>query len=175
VVGIGQVGVRLCAALRAHGVPVVGIERDRHATHVALARRLGIPVIVGDGSSRAVLERVRLDRCMALAAVGSNDLDNVAVAVAASAVAPSARVILRAGEQEAVEETRALMPLGAVRDITEIAATLIVARLSGVNSATAAADEADVYVRSLDGDYEHVPVRRKSICRHISNGLVGSP
>lgn len=126
VVGMGQVGVRLCAELRRLGVPVVGVERNRHAPQLRVAHALKIPVIVGHGSDRQVLERLGLRRCRALAAVGSDELDNIAVAVAASAVSPCTPVVLRAGEQEAIAETRSLLPFGVTRDVLHIAEQAIV-------------------------------------------------
>ncbi|MBO9523195.1 MAG: NAD-binding protein [Nocardioidaceae bacterium] len=131
VVGLGQVGLRLCALLRERGVPVVGVERDRDAPMIRLARTLGIPVVIGQGTDRRVLEDLGLRRCRAVAAVGSDDLDNIAVAVAASAVAAQVPVVLRAGEHEAIRETRSLLPLGTTRDVTAIAAEHVVAQMQG--------------------------------------------
>lgn len=122
VVGMGQVGIRLCAELRRLGVPVVGVERDPAAAQLHVARALRIPVVVDHGADRAVLERIGLRRAMALAAVGSDEYDNIAVAIAANAIAPRTRVVLRAGEQEAIAETRSLLPLGVTRDVLSIAA-----------------------------------------------------
>ncbi|MBI2243115.1 MAG: NAD-binding protein [Nocardioides sp.] len=126
VVGMGQVGVRLCAELRRLGVPVVGVERAPTAPQLRLARALKIPVVVGHGVDRAGLERLRLDRSIALAAVGSNESDNIAVAIAASAVSPRTRVVLRAGEQEAIAETRSMLPLGTTTDVLRLTASAIV-------------------------------------------------
>jgi hypothetical protein len=166
VVGMGQVGVRLCAELKAQHIPVVGVERDRRAPHLPLARRLGIPVVVGSGSERRLLERLGLTRCQALAAVGSDDLDNIAVAVAAAAVSPSTRVVLRAGEQEAIAETRSLLPLGVIRDVTEIAATFVVAGLLGHQAQAVVAGRDQIYVHVGSGSYEPFPVSGKEDCRH---------
>jgi hypothetical protein len=168
VVGMGQLGVRLCAQLIALGVPVVGVERDRSAPFLPLARRLGIPVLVGDGTERRVLEKLKLQRCRALAAVGSDDLDNISVAVAAAAVSRSTRVVLRAGEQEAIAETRSLLPLGAIRDTTELAATFVVASLLGhdVHGVVAGVDA--VYLRTVRGTYEPFQVSPGKNCRHQS-------
>jgi Trk K+ transport system NAD-binding subunit len=170
---MGQVGVRLCAQLKALHVPVVGVERDRRAPYLSLARQLGIPVIIGSGTQRRLLERLRLDRCLALAAVGSDDLDNIAVAVAAAAVSPSTRVVLRAGEHEAIAETRSLLPLGVVRDVTEIAATFVVAGLLGrdVDGVVAGCDA--VYLRTAAGAYEPFTVSRKEDCRHSCSEASG--
>jgi voltage-gated potassium channel Kch len=168
VVGMGQLGVRLCSQLMALNVPVVGVERDRSAPFLPLARRLGIPVLVGDGTERGVLEKLKLHRCRALAAVGSDDLDNIAVAVAAAAVSPSTRVVLRAGEQEAIAETRSLLPLGVIRDTTELAATFVVAFLLGgvVQGVVAGVDA--VYLRTPRGTYEPFAVSRGKNCSHQS-------
>lgn len=96
VVGMGQVGLRLCGELKRLGIPVVGVERDPHAPNVRLARSLGIPVMTGHGGDRAVLERLHLTRARALAAVGSDDLDNIAVAIATQGISPGTRIVLRA-------------------------------------------------------------------------------
>lgn len=166
VVGMGQLGVRLCMQLMAQHVPVVGVERDRSAPFLSVARQLGIPVVVGDGTERTALEKLRLDRCRALAAVGSDDLDNISVAVAAAAISPSTRVVLRAGEQEAVAETRSLLPLGVIRDVTEIAATFVVAFLLGRDADGVVAGAEAVYLRTATGTYDPLTGSRRDNCRH---------
>jgi hypothetical protein len=166
VVGMGQLGVRLCVQLMALNVPVVGVERDRSAPFLPLARRLGIPVLVGDGTERRVLEKLKLQRCRALAAVGSDDLDNIAVAVAAAAVSRSTRVVLRAGEQEAIAETRSLLPLGVIRDTTELAATFVTAFLLGRDVQGVVAGVDAVHLRTLRGTYEPLPASRGKNCHH---------
>lgn len=142
VVGLGQVGLRLCQELRALGIPVVGVERDRHAPNLRLARALRIPVVLGHADDRAVLERLQLTRALALAAVASRDTENIAVAVTAHAVAPSVRVVLRAGENEAIAETRSLLPLGRTCDVTRLSATFVITWLLGRQPQSVAADDA---------------------------------
>jgi hypothetical protein len=168
VVGMGQVGIRLCEALVDQGTSVVGVDRDRHAVGVRLARQLGIPVVIGDGSERAVLERVRVSRCLALAAVGSSDLDNIAVAVATSAVSASTRVVLRAGEQEAVAETRSLLPLGVIRDVTKIGATLVMAHALGRDALAVVSDGDQEFLRSADGAFVPFRVSPSEECVHAT-------
>ncbi|WP_272477245.1 potassium channel family protein [Baekduia alba] len=122
VVGLGQVGLRLCLMLRQRGVRVIAIERDAAMANVHLAKRLGIPVMIGDGSERGLLTRLRAQRALALASVTSDDHVNIAVSVAALATRPDLRVVLRAGDDDAVTETRALFPIGVVRDVNRLAA-----------------------------------------------------
>lgn len=173
VVGMGQVGVRLCAELIAQGIPVVGVERERTAPHLTLARRMGVPVVIGTGSDRRLLERLRLPRSRALAAVASDDLDNIAVAVTASAVAPETRVVVRAGEHEAIAETRSLLPLGVIRDVTSIAATFVVATLLGQQPRSVVAGSDDLYLRLGDGRYEPSPSSSTEDCPHATESALG--
>jgi len=117
VIGLGQVGLRLCTMLREMHVPVVGIEVDPDAPNVRLARGYGIPVVIGHGEDRGVLRSVCAGRARALAAVTSNELANVEIAVAARAARDDLRVVLRIREGDIAEETRALVRLGTVCDV----------------------------------------------------------
>ncbi|WP_113702589.1 potassium channel family protein [Nonomuraea lactucae] len=168
VVGIGQVGLRLCCELRRLGVPVVGVERDPHAPNVRLARTLGIPVMVGHGGDRAVLDHLHLGRARALAAVGSDDLDNIAVAIAAQGVSPGTRVVLRAGEHEAIAETRSLLPLGTIRDVTSLAAAYVLARLLGDPATGVVAHRHRIFVRSPGGTFAPWPLAARDGCSHVN-------
>ncbi|MGI8623639.1 MAG: NAD-binding protein, partial [Solirubrobacteraceae bacterium] len=51
VVGLGNVGLRLCLALRDLGVRVLAIEGDGDNYNVARAKNYGIPVVLGRGGS----------------------------------------------------------------------------------------------------------------------------
>ncbi len=120
VIGLGQVGLRLCSLLRQSGIASVAIELNEAAPNVRLARGLGIPVVIGHGEDRSVLKRVHVDRARALAAVTSNDLINVEVAVAARAARESLEIVVRVREGDVAEETQTLVGLGHMRDIYEL-------------------------------------------------------
>jgi voltage-gated potassium channel Kch len=167
VVGLGQVGLRLCQELQRLGVAVVGVERDPQAPNLRLARTLGVPVVMAHGGDRAVLERLRLHRAAALAAVGSDDLDNIAVAVAAHAVAPGTRVVLRAGEHEAIAETRSLLPLGTTRDVTGLSATYLVARLLGVRVCAVVGGPDEEYLAVPGEGFVRWPASPRERCWHV--------
>ncbi|MDI3406449.1 potassium channel family protein [Streptomyces cavernicola] len=173
VVGMGQVGIRLCGELRRLGVPVVGVERDPAAPGIRLARSLGIPVLTGHGGDRVVLEQLRLHKARALAAVGSDDLDNVAVAIAAHGVAPDTRVVLRAGEHEAIAETRSLLPLGTVRDVNSLAAAYVLARMLGTPATGVIAHRHRTLVQLPAGTFEPWPLAARRGCAHVAVALSG--
>lgn len=121
-VGFGQVGFRLAQALKERGVAVVAIERDVEAPSIRLAKAAGIPVAVGRGDDREVLQRVGIERCAAVAAVTSDDLVNVAVGLAAEDLRPDVPIVLRLGDGEVATETDSLLHLGRICDAHKLAA-----------------------------------------------------
>ncbi|UQX87431.1 NAD-binding protein [Jatrophihabitans telluris] len=133
VVGLGQVGLRLCMRLRELHVPVVAVERDPQAANLRLAKAARIPVLIAHAEDRAVLERLSLGRARALAAMGSDDLDNVEVSLAALAVAPEIAVVLRAGDDDVIAETRSLFRIGQVSDVSTLTAQAVSLALSDVD------------------------------------------
>ncbi|MEU8974790.1 NAD-binding protein [Streptomyces monashensis] len=132
VVGLGQVGLRLCTGLQNLGVGVIAVERDPAPPNLRLARALGVPVVIADAIDSFVLRGLGLDKAEAMAAVASNDLDNIAVSVAARAVAPDLPVVVRAGDHEAITETQSLFRIGIVRDLTSLSAAYAAASLVGL-------------------------------------------
>ncbi|MFJ9541408.1 potassium channel family protein [Streptomyces sp. NPDC101225] len=168
VVGMGQVGLRLCVELRALGIPVVGVERDPQAAAARLARTMGVPVMTGNGGDRHLLEQLRLRHARALAAVGSDDLDNIAVAIAALGIAAETRVLIRAGEHEAIAETRSLLPMGIIRDVTGMAAAYVVARLLGEPAAGVVAHGGGVYLQDPDSSFGRSALSAEGRCGHLA-------
>jgi len=130
VIGLGQVGLRLCSLLRDSGIAAVAVEVDGDAPNVRLARGYEIPVVIGHGEDREILRRVHVDRARALAAVTSNDLINVEVAVAARAARDSLEIVVRVREGDVADETQTLVGLGHMRDIYEIAGVSLAGVLS---------------------------------------------
>jgi Trk K+ transport system NAD-binding subunit len=66
VVGLGQVGLRLCLLFRELGVPVLAIESDSDRYNVARAKNYGLPVVIGRGGSHFLLQRLSLHHARAL-------------------------------------------------------------------------------------------------------------
>jgi Trk K+ transport system NAD-binding subunit len=158
-VGLGQVGLRLSLLLRELGVPVVAIERDGDAPNVARAKEERIPVVLGRGESQRVLRRVSLACARALAAVTSEELENIAVSVAARGVRDDLDIALRAGDGDVSTEVRSLFHLGVVRDVHRIAGTALAAVALGYGADTAFPHEGTLYLVDREGAIEpFVPV-----------------
>lgn len=151
VVGLGQVGLRLCVLLRELGVPVVGVETDPDVDNVARAKDYGVPVVIGRGGSRFLLRRLSLGRARALAAVTSNEVNNISIVVAALAVRADLPTLLRAGAGEVINETRSLFTIGVVRDVYRVGGTLLAAAALGFKGNEAFLHEHTVYLIAPDG------------------------
>ncbi|MDQ6804374.1 MAG: NAD-binding protein [Actinomycetota bacterium] len=165
VVGLGQVGLRLCLLLRSLGIGVVAVERDPSAPSVELARDYKIPVVLGTGAERTLLAKLSLDRARALAAITSDDGENIAITVAALAVREDLRVVLRAGDGDVTTEIRSLFNIGVVRDVHRIAGDLLAAAALGVETAGAAARDGETWLVMTDGSTRHINELKASDAR----------
>ncbi|HEY6397725.1 MAG TPA: NAD-binding protein [Solirubrobacteraceae bacterium] len=146
VVGLGHVGMRLCMMLRVLGVPVIAVERDPTADNIRRARLYSIPVVVGRGSSAAVLQRLSLNRARAVASVTSDEIENISAAMAALAIRPDLRTVLRAGSGDLMDETRALFRIGAVRDVYSIGGTMLAVAALGSSAQEALIADDTIWV-----------------------------
>jgi voltage-gated potassium channel Kch len=151
VVGLGQVGLRLCLVLRSLGIGVVAVERDPNAPSVQLAREYRIPVVIGEGGERPLLARLSLDRARALAAITSDDVGNIAISVAALALREDLRVVLRAGDGDVTTEIRSLFHIGVVRDVHRIAGDMLAAAALGIEATGAATRDGETWLVFADG------------------------
>jgi voltage-gated potassium channel Kch len=115
-VGFGQIGFRLAQELQGRGIPVVALERDVDAPCVRLAHRAGIPVAIGRGDDREMLELLGIEHCSLVAAVTSDDLANVSIGLAARDVRRAVPVVLRLGDGDVAAETESLLHLGRICD-----------------------------------------------------------
>ncbi|QQM42439.1 potassium channel family protein [Streptomyces liliifuscus] len=93
--GLGKIGTRVLARLRELHIPVVCVEADPDARGLALARRLRVPVVLGDVTQEGVLEAAKIHRAHALLALTSADTTNLEASLYARSVRPDLRVVLR--------------------------------------------------------------------------------
>ena len=132
VAGMGQVGVRLAQELRAMGVAVVGVERSADAPALPIARDRGIAVAIGDATSRRVLRRAGLLHAVAIVAAASEERDNIAVAISAQAVDENVTIVIRAGADDAIDETRSLFHIGSVVDVNGLTSAFVAQAMTDV-------------------------------------------
>jgi TrkA-N domain len=158
VVGLGQVGLRLCLLLRSCGVGVVAVDDREDGENVGYAREVGLPVVIGRGGDPSLLRRLSLHRAMALAAVTDDDLQNISIAMAARSVEEELRVVLRVGDGRLANETRSLFRVGIVRDVHRIAAALLAAQATGSSARGVVCVEDEAHLVHEDGSVERAAI-----------------
>ena len=131
VIGMGQVGLRLCLLLRECDVSVVAVDDQEEGENVGEAREAGLPVVIGRGADPSLLKRLSLGKAQAVAAVTDDDVENLSIAIAALALEEDTRLVLRVGDGQIANETRSLFKIGLVRDVHRITASLIAAQAVG--------------------------------------------
>ena len=154
VVGLGQVGMRLCLLLRACKIPLVAVESDENGERVGIAKELGLPVVIGRGADPSLMRRLSLPRARAVAAVTADDLENISVAMTARGIHPDIRTVLRVGDGSVANETRSLLALGLVRDVHRVAATLLAAQILGGDAESVVCLGDEAHLRFPDGRLE---------------------
>ena len=158
VVGLGQVGLRLCLLLRECGVPVVAVDTEAEGENVGYAKRVKLPVVIGRGANPAVLRRLRLDRARSVAAVTPDDLRNIEAAMAARSSDSGLRVVLRAGDGEITDETRSLERIGHVLDVHRLGAAFIAGLVLGKQASAVAVRDGRPQLLVGDDDWEEFPL-----------------
>lgn len=135
--GLGKIGTRVLARLRELHIPVVCVEEDPEARGLAEARRLRVPVILGDVTQEGVLEAAKIHRAHALLAVTSSDTTNLEAGLYARSVRPDLRVVLRLYDDDfatAVYRTLRAAHPGALtrsRSVTHLAAPAFAGAMMG--------------------------------------------
>ncbi|MGW3952380.1 NAD-binding protein [Streptomyces sp. NPDC004752] len=135
--GLGKIGTRVLTRLRELHIPVVCVEADADARGLATARRLRVPVVLGDVTQEGVLEAAKIHRAHALLAVTSADTTNLEAVLYARSVRPDLRVLLRLYDDDfatAVYRTlRAAHPraLTRSRSVTHLAAPAFAGAMFG--------------------------------------------
>lgn len=82
VIGLGAIGLRVMEGLVAEGMPVMVVERDEDNRHLARARTLRVPVLIGDATLDGTLEGANVRSSAAVAVMTSDDLTNIETGLA---------------------------------------------------------------------------------------------
>ncbi|MEU9338745.1 NAD-binding protein [Streptomyces sp. NPDC048290] len=93
--GLGKIGTRVLTRLRELHIPVVCVEADPEARGMATARRLRVPVVLGDVTQEGVLEAAKIHRASALLALTSVDTTNLEAVLYGRSLRSRLRVVLR--------------------------------------------------------------------------------
>jgi len=131
VCGLGNIGYRVVEELLACEERVVVIELSRDGRFVTTARRLGVPVIIGDATVREVLRQAHSPTARAVIAATNSDLVNLEVALLVRDLKPQQRVVVRLSDPNLAETLRANANIRFALSVPTLAAPAFVAGLFG--------------------------------------------
>ncbi|MGI5213047.1 potassium channel family protein [Plantactinospora sp. CA-290183] len=129
VVGLGNVGTRVMWQLTDLGVEVVAIDKDPEARGAPVARRLGVPLVVGDVASEETLATAGVQTCQALVVVSTEDVSNLQAALNGRAIRDDLRVVLRLYDGDLAERIQKAFDINISRSVSHLAAPSFVAAL----------------------------------------------
>ncbi|HEX4359235.1 MAG TPA: NAD-binding protein [Pseudonocardia sp.] len=129
VVGLGNVGSRVIEQLHDLGLAVIGVEREEGARGVARARRLGLPVVIGDASREDTLREAYLESSRALVAATNNDVTNLEAALHGRAMRGNLRIVLRLFDDDLAERVQRSFSIQISRSVSFLAAPAFAAAM----------------------------------------------
>ena len=122
VVGLGNVGTRVLRQLHALGICVVAVDRSDTAKGAHLARRLGIPLIVGDASREETLRAASVQTCRALVCLSTDDVTNLEAALYAQGLKEDLRIVLRLFDGDFADRAQRAFGITISRSVSYLAA-----------------------------------------------------
>ncbi|MEV4657833.1 NAD-binding protein [Micromonospora sp. NPDC049301] len=139
VVGLGNVGTRVVQELHSFGLTVVAVDRAATARGVAVARELGLPVLIGDASSPETLRAASVSTCRALVVLCADDVTNLETALlgrslyraASGGTAPPLRVVLRLFDEGFAQRVQWAFGINHSRSVSYLAAPAFAAAMMG--------------------------------------------
>ncbi len=111
VCGFGNIGRKLINLLQLEGKPFVVIEKDREVVEEIKHREL--VYIWGNAVEKEVLKLAKIDRAKGVFACGSNDSENIYIALVAKSLNPDIRVVAR-NEQDTEKDIYDISKVDAV-------------------------------------------------------------
>ncbi len=129
VVGLGNVGMRVVGELHDLGFGVAAVDRNTDAVGIPLARRLGVPVVVGEASLEETLRSAGIENAIALVSVTSSDIMNLETALQARAMREDLRIVLRLFDDDLAQRVQKSVGNVVSRSVSYLAAPAFAAAL----------------------------------------------
>ncbi|MES2764504.1 MAG: TrkA family potassium uptake protein [Bacteroidota bacterium] len=104
IVGISRVGKLAMGELAINTNNIVAVDKDEANIQHAIA--LGIPYVVGDATTDAVLKRAGITRAKGLIAATSDDATNVFIVLSARVLNPEVYIVSRAENETSIDKLK---------------------------------------------------------------------
>ena len=129
VVGLGNVGTRVVGELHDLGFDVVCVDSNPNARGIPLARRLGLPVVIGEAYLEETLRAASLETSIALVSVTSRDIVNLETGLNARALRADLRIVLRLSNDDLAQRVQETVGNSVSRSVPYLAAPAFAAAL----------------------------------------------
>jgi Trk K+ transport system NAD-binding subunit len=129
VAGLGNVGTRIVGQLHDLGIDVVCVDKSEDAAGLAMARRLGLKVVIGETHREEVLRAAGIDTCQALVSVTNSDIVNLETALHARALAEAPRVVVRLYDDDLARRVQQTISNTISRSVSYLAAPVFAATM----------------------------------------------
>jgi Trk K+ transport system NAD-binding subunit len=129
VVGLGNVGTRVIRRLHDLAVPVVAIDKDGNARGVPVARKLGIPYLIGEASAEEVLRAASVQTSRALVVLSTDDATNLECALQARGLKDDLRIVLRLFDGDFANRVQRAFGIPISRSVSFLAAPAFAAAM----------------------------------------------
>ena len=129
VAGLGNVGTRVAGLLHDLGVDVVCVDKSESAAGLAMARRLGLKVVIGETHREETLRAAGIDSCQALVSVTDSDIVNLETALHARALAEDLRIIVRLYDDDLARRVQETIGNTVSRSVSYLAAPVFAAAI----------------------------------------------
>ncbi|HEY1640112.1 MAG TPA: NAD-binding protein [Streptosporangiaceae bacterium] len=129
VAGLGNVGTRIVGALHDLGIDVVCVDKSEDAAGLAMARRLGLKVVIGETHREETLRAAGIDSCQALVSATNSDIVNLETALHARALAESPRIVVRLYDDDLARRVQQTISNTISRSVSYLAAPVFAAAM----------------------------------------------
>jgi Trk K+ transport system NAD-binding subunit len=129
VVGLGNVGTRVCGELHDLGFDLACVDKDPNARGVAMARGNNLPLLIGDAVREDTLRAAGLENAIALVSVTSSDIVNLETALQARAMREDLRIVLRLVDDDLAQRVQKTVGNVVSRSVSYLAAPAFAAAL----------------------------------------------
>ncbi len=129
VAGLGNVGSRVAAQLHDLGVGVVCVDKSEDATGLALARQLGLRIVIGETHQEETLRTAGIATCQSLISVTDSDVANLETALHARALADQPRIVVRLYHDDLAERVQRTVSNTISRSVPYLAAPAFAAAM----------------------------------------------
>jgi Trk K+ transport system NAD-binding subunit len=129
VVGLGNVGTRVCGELHDLGFDLACVDKDPGARGVAMARGNSLPLVIGDACREDTLRSAGLENAVALVSVTSSDIVNLETALQARALRADLRIVLRLVDDDLAQRVQKTVGNVVSRSVSYLAAPAFAAAL----------------------------------------------